>query len=402
VDSVNDGTYVLKPGNVTVSDLTAFYPPDGDWSEGIPIYAQETIAHLYGDASVSLYNISYTDKNVSDVNYADWIEGDDWFAHYFTEGIGSDSNALFYTTDRYINVTYSSKYYNVTSGGNGTTNNITYINSEGKEENFYVAHEGQGGSTYINGTAGAAGCGPRCATTMVFQASSYQGEGPQEGYLFEVNVTISNTTNAVNGQPHELPDDMALLAAQAACLQGFNDYSGFMSNLYMEGVTMGILMGPDADAMGKQVARFAVGTIANMDKNNPNVDAYGKIPMQGNKLDVHWARFSGLLIALAAAQLLMAISAVIYASSVIVKDDSHLTTARLLRRKSTLLFNLHKHIGMRLKLTTNSQPSLNASVPLAASSMPKIPPERLHDQLSTVCARMEIDIIWIWAITLPL
>ena len=71
---------------------------------------------------------------------------------------------------------------------------------------------------------------------------------------------------------------------------------------------------------------------------NSPVLALGTLAVAGSVLTVNWKYFVILLLALGILQLIVSIFAILLANSVIVKDDSRLAEARLLRRMHSLLF----------------------------------------------------------------
>ena len=85
------------------------------------------------------------------------------------------------------------------------------------------------------------------------------------------------------------------------------------------------------DEVGALMAEFAIRSLATMVRVNPQITTNGSLPMLGSLLRVHWP----YVIALSAWILgtLAVIFAVVVrtAHTVVVKDDSELSTARLLR-----------------------------------------------------------------------
>ena len=79
------------------------------------------------------------------------------------------------------------------------------------------------------------------------------------------------------------------------------------------------------------MAEFALGSLASMAIRNPSVQSYGAVPILGFNLTVQWGSTSGLCGAIVSVHLLFIAAAVYTSSKVIIKDDSNLSTARLLR-----------------------------------------------------------------------
>lgn len=67
-------------------------------------------------------------------------------------------------------------------------------------------------------------------------------------------------------------------------------------------------------------------------EQNPTVIVDGQLAVRGTSLVVRWKYFLLILFALGAVQLIIFVFAVLFSNSVVVKDDSRLAIARLLRR----------------------------------------------------------------------
>ena len=88
----------------------------------------------------------------------------------------------------------------------------------------------------------------------------------------------------------------------------------------------------DDDTVGANMAEFAIGSISHMASRNPfNVSFTGHLPHLGQSINVHWQSAIPLLAAIVAGHFLLYAAAVMVSRSVVVKDDSVLAMARLLR-----------------------------------------------------------------------
>ena len=85
------------------------------------------------------------------------------------------------------------------------------------------------------------------------------------------------------------------------------------------------------NVVGSNMAEFALGSLASMAIRNPSVQFHGAVPILGFNLTVQWGYVGGLCGAIAFVHLLFIAAAVYTSSKVIIKDDSNLSTARLLR-----------------------------------------------------------------------
>ena len=87
----------------------------------------------------------------------------------------------------------------------------------------------------------------------------------------------------------------------------------------------------DADGVGANMAEFAIGSISTMATKNPRISMQGTVPYLGSRLKVLWGYAIPLLVSIAGVHLALFVT-VVYASRVVViKGDSNLSTARLLR-----------------------------------------------------------------------
>ena len=122
--------------------------------------------------------------------------------------------------------------------------------------------------------------------------------------------------------------------------------------------------------MAKLVSRFAIGALATLDNDNPRVELVGNRPWAGVLFKVNWPQLVSewmnisawssltnyslqylILGGICTVQIVLGFIAVLWSNTVFVKDDSYLSTARLLRRKFHYI--LFYHINFR-SFKTNS------------------------------------------------
>ena len=88
----------------------------------------------------------------------------------------------------------------------------------------------------------------------------------------------------------------------------------------------------DPDAVGANMAEFAIGSIAYMANKNPhNATFRGNLTHLGQALDPHWQSAIPLLAVIIGAHFTLFATAVYASQHVVMKDDSMLAIARLLR-----------------------------------------------------------------------
>ena len=85
------------------------------------------------------------------------------------------------------------------------------------------------------------------------------------------------------------------------------------------------------DLVGANMAEFAMKSLVTMINNNPTIRTNGSLPHLGSRLSINW-RFAGALsVWILAIQFAIFAVVVHTAQVVVVKDDTSLSTARLLR-----------------------------------------------------------------------
>lgn len=79
------------------------------------------------------------------------------------------------------------------------------------------------------------------------------------------------------------------------------------------------------------MAEFAIGSISTLAKQNPRIQLQGTVPNLGTQLEILWEYASPLLIGIAGVHFILFVTVVYASRVVIIRDDSNLSTARLLR-----------------------------------------------------------------------
>lgn len=176
-------------------------------------------------------------------------------------------------------------------------------------------------------------CGPRCAAVAALQFVDSGSQDP--GAFYDCEVHVSRVINATAPQ-HEIPDAIAAIAGGAIGLEGYStgpdqwEYVRYTpdspwSNYNSAGLT-------DAAYMARLAARFAIGAIAMKDLHGvTTAQAAGEVAWVGVLLKVKWPALLLILGGILVAQLLLGVAVVAYSNTVFCKDDSYLSTARLLR-----------------------------------------------------------------------
>ena len=115
------------------------------------------------------------------------------------------------------------------------------------------------------------------------------------------------------------------------------------------------------DEVGAGMAEFAIGSISTLAQRNPQLQMQGTVPHLGSRVSILWGYAIALLVGIAGVHLIL-FAIVVYASRVvIIRDESNLSTARLLR-------SLMDHLGSSGTLLDGKQLG-QALSPRAASGL---------------------------------
>ncbi len=233
-------------------------------------------------------------------------------------------------TDRTVNATWYCNSWLVTEGGNGSTTNLTIIlDSKSDFQHITIPYAGGSNQTTFITNPDTYDCGPGCSTVYAFEASD------SKPWWYECNITVSEVHNGTLPQ-HQIGQQLAHMAAAGIALQGHivedsqlqtgDQYQWYPATSYY-----GYPNGGDTGFAGSNIARFAIGVVATAADWNPQLTVVGGQPNTGSQLQVDWGKIEIIFGLTAGLQLVLFIIACLVANLVIVKDDSHIATARLLR-----------------------------------------------------------------------
>ncbi|KAL8847561.1 MAG: hypothetical protein Q9221_007420 [Calogaya cf. arnoldii] len=347
--SFND-TYT-KPGLVNASFLKCY---DGGKSYFCPSDATaHSTAHLYGD---KIQGIAFGQYHTID----EVVSSKDEYLYYALE---NGTNPEFtYRFQEYNPLDLERKYplftnrtitasageclvYEMTNvetvedvDGQGPGTIFRYKNQTLTEE-IITPQASLGGraTTYIYKGPGAPQntddrCGPRCLWLWAYKSKAQVDDiGPWTFY--KCPITVSKVRNAWN-YSQVVPDQVASIAAVSIALQG--RWSGDADNpnfrqyqFYPYGTPWEIHTSDPKD-VGANMARFAIGSIAEMASANSQIQVLGLVPHLGSHLEIHWEYVIGLFAGIVITHLLLILSATLAVRKVAIKDDSFLAIARLL------------------------------------------------------------------------
>jgi hypothetical protein len=240
----------------------------------------------------------------------------------------SSDNQIAVFTNRTINSTWNCTSNIVLDGGNGSTHDLQILlNTNGSTTSKYIPITSGLYQTTFMTDPDNNDCGLGCSTVEAFEASTTQA------WWYTCNITISNTTNAMQA-PHFVGQTFAKMAASAIALQGYGIIGQNTTTQYQYYPAESFYGHPaagDADAMGRNIGYFAIGVVATAVQWNPPLSVPGDDPNQGVALSVEWLYVHLILILTLGGQFFLFIVSCLISNMVVVKDDSPISVARLLR-----------------------------------------------------------------------
>jgi hypothetical protein len=233
-------------------------------------------------------------------------------------------------TDRKINSTYSCRSFTVIGGGNGTATNLT-VQEDSNGASFSVTLPtvpGMDTTTYF--TKPDSSCGVGCSIIEAFEASH------TTSWYYQCNITVGTVINGMLPE-HEVGINLRQMASAGIALRGYGPNSQLPGSqqfqVYPSASPYGDPQKGDTDNMGLNIARFAIGVVSIASLYTTHVfHVTGCQPLIGNKLQVDhlnviWI-IMGLIVGVQGAAFVLT---AFWANRVVVKDESVLATARLLR-----------------------------------------------------------------------
>jgi hypothetical protein len=336
------GAVYIHPGQVNITNWSTFSKPDAVSQSSI---SERLSAHSYGLFSAILESQSLTKPGTSDPNKPldrpIELSPDGSWVYYFRER----STSLPTKSSRSINVRASCDFFPLISGQYGNSSTVVYLNNSSPHTLDAISDYGPRATTWINPRSDlpknrAWSCGPRCASlaALTFLDPAAASSSDTTGGFYDCEVHISTVIGG-NDPAHEVPDAVAEIAAGAIAWEGYSlgpdqwEYVRYPPESPWSSSNPGI--NDDAGTMAQLASRFAIGVIAAKDLYGPQTTttttAQGNVARFGMLLRVRWNFLLVLLAAILAAQLGMGVAAVIWANAVFCKDDSYISTARLLR-----------------------------------------------------------------------
>jgi hypothetical protein len=237
-----------------------------------------------------------------------------------------EQTAIF--TNRIINSTWSCNSSIVLEGGNGSVHYLeVLLNTNGSTTTKYTPAAGGLNQTTFMTDPDNNDCGSGCSIVEAFEASTTQA------WWYTCNITISNATYAVLPE-HYVGQNFAKMAASAIALQGYRLTGQNTTTQYQYYPAESVYGSPasgNSDMMGRIIGYFAIGVVATAIQWNPSLAVPGDEPNQGYALSVQWMYVHLILILTLGGQFILFMVSCLVSNLVVVKDDSPISVARLLR-----------------------------------------------------------------------
>ncbi|KAI4184662.1 MAG: hypothetical protein LQ348_004519 [Seirophora lacunosa] len=314
-------------------------------------------AHAYGEASLRERACNYTtDEDIfmqpQNCTYFARTNGREFgqeFAYRYAEyNPGDRARAYPYLTKRLIKTStgqcYQYKqgpgYFEVSPDGpdsvsvwpysNGTTEGLLRIARTNMAfDSTTYAYTG----LQAPQNASAVTCGPRC---IWLYAARQGGTVTHRGNdIFMCPITVSEVSDAQRPE-HEVPDPTARLAAASIALSGrytnpngsdekhWQQFQWFPYGSFWETDNL------PAQAVGRRMAEFAIGSLASMSNYNVHTRIPGTLPTLGYSLSVKWEFIIALAAVITGMHCLLVGLILFIARPIVVPADSNLVVAKLL------------------------------------------------------------------------
>ena len=321
-------------GNVSICDLSLIR----DWRNDtiVDYYTQLSTANDYGIAGqdYSIYIDVPDDALDQTANNAIYTDDAYDYMEYRFDDTNPDDSSLNFITWRTINATATCEAYKVVAGANLSSDYTTYIDSDGSQVTMWIYPVTPGFITYMSNTKSQ--CGPRCTEVWALQAGD--GKIVLDSTLFKCNNTVAQVIDdsgdypVVASPPFQMPDPQAKIIAGAVGWSGF-----YYNNTPWEFVrySQATVWSPnyqvDAPAIAGYLMEFSMFAVSAMDDHGPRINVTGYTPVPAQVVDVEWNWAIIILGVIPAIQLVALAAIIAWANKAIIKDNSYLATARLLR-----------------------------------------------------------------------
>ena len=279
----------------------------------------------------------YTDKNYTNIYYR------------FVD-LSPNNLALSLTSQRTVNATADCTELNLTYGGYAGYQSdnsdemftVSWIDENGAAQSYWIDNVASGSTTWLSNMS--SDCGPRCTQVYALQsADNFTDDVPVPRFwsCFSNVSIVDGVEYYDNPDMYKIPDEQAQILAGAIGWSGVtttettssNDSSVY--NLQMVRYPPDSQWSPDgyqeAVDMAWLLELFTGGAIAALDDNGPRLNTTGYYPGPAQVINVKWKFALLILVGVPVVQAIVWMLVIMFANKVIIKDTSHLSTARLLR-----------------------------------------------------------------------
>ena len=352
-----------KSGNITIAKLDIITSSTAGVAGASDVNAQGALAQNYGDAGTDypLYTSVFGSYDGAQQSiFTNDAEDMYWYTFIDQgpedpEGIKTPETVI---STRQVSSTATCRDYTVLSGGyagfdvEGNTL-VTIQLDDGSNSSFTVDPQTQAGTTWMvnpdpdDKAVGESVCGPRCARVWALQVAdnstdpAYIPAVPKPRFWTCEN-TVSHVTNIDqygSAKIFDLPDLQAWILAGAIGYSGSSVQEGDNDPHLMQSVMYPsyTIWAPPGDItsleMAGRVMMFTTGAISAMDFNNPNRTTVQnqQQPIPAQVVNVQWNWACVVLGVIPLTQAVVLFLVVGFANKAVIKDDSVLSTARLLR-----------------------------------------------------------------------
>ncbi|KAM0555998.1 hypothetical protein ACHAPJ_005979 [Fusarium lateritium] len=289
--STADSSAILKPGNVTIPDMSDLDTDRLVSSKSQALGALRYTANSYGTVALAWLWGTMDDYpkpgTLWDNNDPLIYCGKKSCTYIFQESASRPKKYdLIVSTNRSVVVTGSCRSWKVTKGGGGNESTITIADDKRSELNI-TAINGGNQTTFMFDAA--ANQGTTWSEVTAFEASE------SDPWFYRCNISFGPVINATRKE-HLLGINVTSLASSAIALQGYGASSLGPANSdrqfqsYPAESTYGDPQNGDADGMGGLIAAFATGVVAVAAQVANNLIVPGLQPQNGVVLEISkWA-----------------------------------------------------------------------------------------------------------------
>lgn len=331
-----------------IGDANTNYAYTDDTAGADPIQSQGATANSLGvtGQNYAIYTMTFdTYQTYAQSYYTDANSTLYWY-RFVDRAVSKWTDAV--SSQRTINATAVCTELELTYGGYAGYNTddtslmdlVSWIAQDGTPMSYIVSSVATGATTWMANMS--SDCGPRCMQVYALQsADNYTVLNPR---LWDCQSNVSTIDGLDYYEPldvYKMPDFQASLFAGSIGLSGFvethedEDNNTITNDLQMVRYPVDSPWSPSSDWEATDIASlvmsFTAGAISALDENGPRANATGMVPGPAQVVNVKWKYSLLILAGVPLFQMIILFLVIMFANKAIIKDTSHLSTARLLR-----------------------------------------------------------------------